>query len=81
MMRVVDLQPGQYIELAGKGATFLTVNHHPLDRGMALVVWYLDDGTWSFDSLMWNQDVGGADPAQNSKEQCFHRLRTILNRG
>ena len=80
MMRVADLKPGQYIELAGKGATFLMMTAHPINHGMALVVWQLDDGTWSFDCLSWMQDVGGADPDKNTNEECFARLLMMLNR-
>jgi hypothetical protein len=80
MMRVVDLRPGQYIELLGQGATFVVMTAHPLDQGMALVIWKLDNGTWSFDSLSPLQDVGGADPAKNSREQCEARLMKMFNR-
>jgi hypothetical protein len=80
MMRVTDLKPGQYIENGGMAATFVTFTNHPLDRGMALVIWQLDSGEWSFDSLHPLQDVGGADPQKNTPEQCNHRLLQIFNR-
>lgn len=80
MMKVADLTPGLYIELSGKGATVISLGSHPLDPGMALVVWELEEGKYSFDSLAWMQDVGGADPEKNTPEQRHHRLLQIFNR-
>lgn len=62
-MMVMDLLPGQRVRLGGMSAVFIARNIHPLWPALQLVVWKLDDGTWSHDALSGEQDVGEADPS------------------
>lgn len=58
-MRVCDLQPADRIETADRVGTCVAVHRpHPHWKHLCLVVWLLDDGTWSFDALDARQDVG-----------------------
>lgn len=87
MMKVLDLKPGMLVTNAGVSATFVNMAPHPLYRGLMMVIWVMDDshpgfgsrfGRVSLDALHPGQDVGGVDPALNSDEQCFDRLRETL---
>lgn len=60
-MRVNELKPGDVIHLPGEDgtATFIIAHSpHPLYPHLWLVIWRLSNGTYSFDALAWNQDVG-----------------------
>jgi hypothetical protein len=61
-MMVMDLQPGQRIHVGGMSAIFVARTRHPIWPTMQLVVWKMDDGTWSHDALSMTQDVGQPDP-------------------
>jgi hypothetical protein len=65
MARVSDLQPGDKVTLSGGevSGTFIARQAHPYYPGLMLVVWYLSDGTWSFDALLDAQEVGEPEPS------------------
>ena len=62
MPRIVhDLVPGDLVVKESVGsATFIAKGPHPKYPGLQLVIWKLEDGTWSLDALRWNQEVGEA---------------------
>ena len=56
---VHDLLPGDLVVKEGIGsATFIAKGPHPKYLSLQLVIWKLEDGTWSLDALRWNQEVG-----------------------
>jgi len=57
-MRVCDLIGGDVVAVAHRSATFIGRSDHPRYRGLALVVWRLDDGSASLDALDYQQEVG-----------------------
>jgi len=57
-VRVYDLIGGDVVELGDHSATFIGRSNHPKYEGLALVIWKLDDGTFSFDALSYWQEVG-----------------------
>lgn len=65
MATVSDLEPGNKVTLSGGevSGTFIARQEHPYYPGLMLVIWYLSDGTWSFDALSHNQEVGEPEPS------------------
>jgi hypothetical protein len=61
---------------AGRSAVYVAQAEHPLYAGLRLVVWKLDDGSWSHDALRPDQDVGEA--AVTVPYQRVLRLRRAL---
>jgi hypothetical protein len=59
-VRVGSLWPGDVIEMLGRRACFIAQTDHPLWPHLRLVVWRMDDGSWSHDALSVWQDVGRA---------------------
>lgn len=57
-MIVADLTPGDLIGNAGQAALYVTQSQHPIWPSLRLVIWRLSDGTWSFDALSADQEVG-----------------------
>jgi hypothetical protein len=57
-LRVCDLKPGDVVEQPFGSATFIAHAAHPLYMALRLVVWQLDNGTYSFDALELGQEVG-----------------------
>lgn len=55
---VRDLKGGDVVELGDRSATFIGRSDHPKFIGLALVIWKLDDGSFSFDALAYRQEVG-----------------------
>ena len=58
MSELNELIPGDKVVLSGMAAVFIGLGHSAAYPGLATVVWRLDDGTISIDSLRFNQDVG-----------------------
>ena len=67
--QVVDLVPGDRVENAGMTAVFVARTEHPLYPYLQLVIWRLQDGTWSHDALDEREWIGrvlaGEDRAAN----------------
>jgi len=63
---VSALSPGDRIVQDGPegmvSAVFVAQAPHPLYPGLRLVIWKLDDGSWSFDALRPGQEVGQWEP-------------------
>lgn len=58
-MIVAQLTPGDLIgSAAGRTALYITQSEHPIWPSLRLVIWRLSDGTWSFDALSSQQEVG-----------------------
>jgi hypothetical protein len=83
--RVVDLIPGDLVEVHGARATFVARTAHPLYAGLDLVVWRLHAGGWqpeegwSHDALSSQQDVGTVLPSTDTERTT--RLRAALHAG
>ena len=60
MTRVMDLVPGDLVLLAGRSAVFVAKTNHPLYSTLDLVIWRVDDGSWSHDALLPHQYIGEA---------------------
>lgn len=60
MTAVFELLPGDEVELGGQRAVFIAAVPHPCWPRLRLVIWRLDDGSWSLDALAARQDVGEA---------------------
>ena len=65
MHKVNDLQPGDEVRLFGIEITGVFIAKAPHQRypGLELVVWKLSDGTWSYDALSPEQDIGYITPS------------------
>jgi hypothetical protein len=75
-VRVSELLPGDLVTLpeADASATFIQQVQHPLWPHLRLVIWKLDDGTWSLDALDARQDVGlRADLSHADRKQALQR--------
>jgi hypothetical protein len=73
---VAELIPGDLVTQAGTSAIFIARSTHPLWPNLQLVVWRLDDGSWSHDALDARQDVGDVEPAGDESRTA--RLRAAL---
>lgn len=77
MSRVIDLVPGCRVALdESDGAIYVAQTVHPLWPHLQLVIWKLDDGTWSHDALSPVQHVGEIEPF--TAEQLKANLRGAL---
>lgn len=76
MTRVLQLTPGDEVGAFGRSGTFIARCPHPLFPGLQLVVWKMDDGSWSHDALRVEQDVGEAAPTTEASREL--RLRRAL---
>jgi hypothetical protein len=75
--RVMDLSPGDLVTSFRRSACYIQSCAHPLfDRPLQLVIWRLDDGSWSHDALSPEQVVGQVRPATLAERQ--ERLRRAL---
>jgi hypothetical protein len=78
--RVEDLMPGERITLPGPfegmSSTFVARTQHPLWPSLQLVIWKMDDGTWSLDALDARQEIG--DTAPSTEVERMNNLRTAL---
>jgi hypothetical protein len=78
-MRVRDLVPGDVVwreEMPGVEAIFVARTDHPLFRSLQLVVWRMNDGTWSHDALDVDQEVGSV--TLTTPEERLASLRRAL---
>lgn len=78
MVTVRELLPGSKVTLGGRSAVFISSEPHPIHRGLSLVVWKLDDGTWSLDALSPLQEVGELVPGQNGPVR-WSRIRQAFD--
>ncbi len=76
MTYVHELRPGDLVDLTLRSATFVAQTAHPLYPGLQLVVWRLDDGSWSHDALSPQQYVGEA--RATTLAEAHERLRAAL---
>jgi hypothetical protein len=56
--------------------TFIASCDHPLFDGFTLVIWKMEDGTWSHDALLATQEVGEVVPGEDrvaNLQQAFLR--------
>lgn len=63
MTAVYALVPGDIVATDDRSGTFITATQHPLWPHLQLVIWRMDDGSWSHDALSAHQDVGTVQPA------------------
>lgn len=63
MVTVSELRPGDVVILFLRQGTFISSSPHPNYPGLSLVIWKLDDGTWSLDALAYHQEVGELIPS------------------
>jgi len=84
MTTIRELLPGDLVSLPGQSATFIAAAPHPVWPRLMLVIWRLDDGTWSLDALRADQEAGeaarlqAADVARLEAEQRWARLRAAF---
>ncbi len=77
MAAVYELLPGDEVTLPGfPPAVFIDKTVHPLWRHMMLVIWQLDDGSWSLDTLAIGQEIGQVTPSDLASRT--ERLRRAL---
>lgn len=78
MVTVQDLVPGDLVSAFERSAVFVAQTDHPLYlHPIRLVVWKLDDGTWSHDALDYRQEVGERVPS--TVDERMARLRGALH--
>jgi hypothetical protein len=59
MTTVMSLLPGDEVHQGGRSALYIgRILHHPLFPRLTLVIWILDNGTYSLDALDLKQEVG-----------------------
>lgn len=76
MAEVQHLLPGDVVALGDRQAVYVSRCQHPLWPSLQLVIWRMDDGSWSPDALDANQDVGTVLAV--APEQRRNRLRHAL---
>lgn len=76
MATVAELAAGDLVTQAGMSAVFISRGVHPIWPALALVIWRLDNGGWSFDALDFRQEVGDVTPSDSRDRQ--QRLRAAL---
>jgi hypothetical protein len=76
--RIDELTPGDLVTNAGVGmfAVFIARTTHPIWPQLQLVIWRLDDGSWSHDALDARQEVGEISPSNEADRST--RLRKAL---
>jgi hypothetical protein len=67
MSRVDELIPGDLVTVpaVNMSATFVARTTHPIWPNLQLVIWRLDNGSWSHDALDARQEVGDVSPAND----------------
>ena len=73
---VEDLLPGDVVTSFFGSATFVARTDHPIWPGLQLVIWRMDDGSWSLDALSAQQEVG--DVERGSRGARVVQLRKVL---
>jgi hypothetical protein len=77
MSTVMSLLPGDEVRLGDRSALYITHTlPHPLFPKLALVIWLLDDGTWSHDALLPTQEVGTVTASTADTREA--RLREVF---
>lgn len=76
MNRIDELTPGDLVRHIGMSATFIARTAHPIWPHLQLVIWRLEDGSWSHDALDAGQEVGIVEPTSDTDRQ--QRLRGAL---
>lgn len=82
MARVYDLQPGDLVTVPGSdlSGTFIAQTPHPsYPGGLSLVIWKMSDGTFSFDALLPNQEIGEIKPA-TGQERGMRLMMALKNK-
>lgn len=79
MTRVIDLLPGDLVTVDHESAVYIAQARHPLWPSLQLVIWRMENGSWSHDALSPAQDVGRAAPS--TAEEREQRLRRALLAG
>lgn len=74
---VSQLIPGDVIHSFGRNALYISQTNHPIFPGFRLVIWKLDNGSWSHDALD-SQQVVGERVQEASAEVRQQRLRAAL---
>jgi hypothetical protein len=64
--------------VADRWAVFVARTEHPIWPHLQLVIWRMDDGSWSHDALLARQDVGAVTDATPDERR--HRLREAMLR-
>jgi hypothetical protein len=77
MTAVSELLPGDRAELGGQGAVFIAAVPHPCWPRLRLVIWRLDDGSWSLDALAARQEIGEA--AASGAGERWARVRAAFS--
>jgi hypothetical protein len=70
---VSDLLPGDLVTQGPQSAVYVADVPHPHYPSLQLVIWRLDDGTWSLDALRAAQEVGDVSPA--TRQERWNRLQ------
>jgi hypothetical protein len=78
MNRVDELIPGDRIQVLAGSSTYVGRLPHPIWKDLQLVIWRMDDGTWSHDALDIRQEVGRILPT--TPEQRMQCLKQALLR-
>ena len=79
MSRVDELTPGDLVTnpTINKAAIFVARTTHPIWPDFQLVIWRMDDGSWSHDALLARQEIlGDVSPATAADREA--RLRGAL---
>lgn len=80
MTRVSELSPGNVVENFGRSAVFVAQTEHPIWPHLRLVIWKMDDGSWSHDALDARQDVGQLKPWDEPDERMATLRFALLGR-
>ena len=73
---VAHLRPGDQTTHATGTATYITQTQHPIWPRLQLVIWRMNDGTWSHDALSPAQEVGCLTPSTRAER--WTRLQAAL---
>lgn len=74
MSTVAELLPGDLVSNGGMSAVYITRTTHPIWPHLELVIWRMEDGSWSHDALLARQDVGAVTDATTPERRVrLHR--------
>ena len=84
-LRVMDLEPGDrftmrspFTRTGEQLSTFVQQCQHPIWSRLQLVIWRMDDGTWSHNALDPRQELPGTIDRPTSQSKREARLRRAL---
>lgn len=81
MTTVEELMPGDRVVHAEDSAIFVARTTHPIWPHLQLVVWRMEDRSWSHDALSAHQEIFGTVEQASADERMLRLRRALLGGG